>query len=128
MATYAIESVVQAASADPERAHKARETMDAIFRRSATDRPFRQKLVTDPKAALTEYAGHPMPDNFNVKFVEKQGDVTIVLPAPAAAAVELNDAELEMVAGGVTPILVASSLECVASALWVAAAVASWFD
>jgi len=129
VSTHTIDSAVETLRAHPQRAKEASETMDAIFRRSATDRPFRQKLVTDAKAALSEYAGHPMPDNFNVKFVEKQGDVTIVLPAAAGSAVELNDAELELVAGGITPVVVAtSSTECIATAMWVACAVLAWFD
>jgi hypothetical protein len=106
--------------------------MSAIFGRSATDRSFRAKLLTDPKAALSEFAGHSMPDNFNVKFVERAGDVTIVLPNAVGGAAELSDAELETVAGGVTPTVAAacaaSSAECIASALWVATAIVSWFD
>jgi len=130
VSTQTIDTAVRTLRAHPERAQVADDTMQAIFRRSATDRPFRQKLVTDAKAALSEYAGHSMPDTFNVKFVEKQGDITIVLPAAAGSAVELNEAELELVAGGAifTVVVASSSSNCIASALAVAAAVASWFD
>jgi hypothetical protein len=124
-----MDSAVRTLRAHPERAQQASDTLAAILRRSATDRPFRNKLVTDPKAALTEFAGHSIPDSVNVKFVEKQGDITLVLPPAIGSAVELNDAELELVAGGAVPVvLAASSAQCVASALALAAAVCSWFD
>jgi hypothetical protein len=92
---------------------KAAEVLRGMLSRSATDRTFRQKLLTEPRAAIAEYTGHDVPDTFDVVFVENTAAATIVLPDPVDPEAELSEAELEAVAGG------SETLEWAASALYV---------
>jgi hypothetical protein len=85
----------------PEATAAAERQMQALLSRSATDWDFRQKLVSDPRRAMAEYAGREVPGSENFRFIENEADVTIVLPDPAMADGELAEAELEAVAGGV---------------------------
>lgn len=131
MSKKTIELAVTSASANPQYAITAQDAMTEIFRRSTTDKAFRIKLVTDPRAALSDFAGHQVPTSLNVRFIENQGTMTLVLPAAIDAAAELSDAELETVAGGALPLVplaIASSLECAATVMAVGAAVLGWFD
>ncbi len=95
-----------------------------LLARSATDWNFRQKLLENPKEAVSEFAGKPVRESFNVVFIENKADATFVLPDPVTVGDELSEDELEEVAGGVTPVI-ASVLATVASALSV---YDTWFD
>ncbi len=91
---------------------QAAEVMRGLLSRSATDRGFRQKLLTEPRAAIAEYTGRDVPDSFDVVFVENTAAATIVLPDPVDPEAELSEAELETVAGGT------ETLEWLASATY----------
>lgn len=96
-------------AADPTVAAQATEKMQELLARSATDAGFRALLLSDPRAAVAEFRGvapDQVPETFNVRFVENRADATIVLPEFVDAAAELSDADLEAVAGGVTPTLI----------------------
>jgi lactobin A/cerein 7B family class IIb bacteriocin len=64
---------------------------------------FRQQLLTDPRAAIKEFTGREMAADRSIKFVASEGKETVVLPEFVGADAELNEAELEAVAGGATP-------------------------
>lgn len=91
----------------PEVIQQAQEQLEAMLARSATDAGFRQRLLSDPRAAVSEYTGRSLPESYNVVFVENRADATIVLPEPYAADAELSESELEAVAGGLLPLLAA---------------------
>jgi hypothetical protein len=113
---------------NPQVAAFAEKTFQRLLERSSTDLEFRSKLLTDSRAALSEFIGAPLPESFNVAFVENKANYTIVLPQAIDTAAELSEQDLENVAGGALPlILVASSMNCVASALGVAATLVEIF-
>jgi hypothetical protein len=114
-----VQQALQTVSHNPEVARKATEKMEALLARSSTDLEFRKKLIADPRTAMAEFTGRAVPDGVNIVFVENSADATIVLPDAIDPEAELSDRELQSVAGGLTPALVASSGLCVASALWV---------
>ena len=89
-----------------------------LMRRAATDIEFRRALIADPIATVTHFTGESLPANFSISFIENEADVTFVLPPVAPADGELNDSDLEAVAGGVLPVVLT-----IASAKWFAGAV-----
>jgi hypothetical protein len=107
---------------NPEYMQQAEEAFQSMLARSATDMEFRQKLLTDPRAALAEFSGKDVSEltpTFNVRFIENKADATIVLPDPVDPAAELSESDLEAVAGGASPVV----LGIIASALWISAEV-----
>jgi hypothetical protein len=75
------------------------ETLAAIGRRSVSDAQFRALALSDAKAAVNQVTSKPIPDNFNIQFVEETGvRMTVVLPPTKEGA--LSEAELELVSGG----------------------------
>lgn len=73
-----------------------------VQRRAAVDRDFRDRLLNEPNAVLAEMAGQELPQDFTIRFVEKDEhtDALIVLPDMVPETTELSEAELEAVAGG----------------------------
>ena len=90
----------QFAEENPEQAREAQEQMQEILARSARDPEFREKLLSDPHAAIEEHTGEEMPEDMDISFIENQGDATLVLPDYQDPEAELEDDELEAVAGG----------------------------
>ena len=79
--------------------------LNTVLQRSATDKEFRSRLLTQPDSAIEEIIGAPissLPKAYRVKFVEKDPglDALVVLPDFSDAEGTLSDAELEAVAGG----------------------------
>lgn len=91
---------------NPEAVREAQEMMQAILARAATDLSFRETLVSDPRAAITEHTGREVPEDFDMRFVENEADATIVLPDYRDPEAELDEEQLETVAGGLFPFLV----------------------
>jgi hypothetical protein len=110
-----IQTVARNYASNPEYAKKVDERMHTFLSRSATDPGFRQQLLTDPRAAISQFTGVQVPESFNVKFIENKATATIVLPDPVNPAAELSEQELEAVAGGTTVLCT------IASALWIIA-------
>ena len=90
----------QYAQDHPEEAKKAQEQFQALLSRSATDWDFRQALLNDPRATVGEFTGEPVPDSFDLVFIENKADATIVLPDYEDPEGELSEEDLEAVAGG----------------------------
>jgi hypothetical protein len=83
------------------------QVLRAVLQRSTVDRAFRRKLLTDPRTAIEQAFGVRIPDQYRIRFVERDADVDalIVLPDFSADGTdscddELSDSELEHVAGG----------------------------
>ncbi len=84
---------------------KQQQALEAVLQRSSVDAEFRSRLLTDPRRAIQQAFGVVIPANFNIKFIEKEAsvDALVVLPDYADPTGELNDDDLEAVAGGVEP-------------------------
>ena len=83
---------------DEENFRDTQDGLQHLLARSATDWDFRQKLLTDPQAALEEHLGYTLPAPLNIQFVENEADATIVLPNYQGD--EFSDEALETVLGG----------------------------
>lgn len=82
--------------------NKEQQALEAVLERATTDREFRQRLLVDPRRAILEGFGVAIPASFNVKFVDKEKgvDALIVLPDFRRPDGELEDDDLDSVAGG----------------------------
>lgn len=80
---------------------EAQQVIKEIARRATTESDFRQLALTDPAKAVQTVAGKPLPPGITVKIFDGEGAAfSMVLPPLKADASELNDQELEQVAGG----------------------------
>lgn len=79
-----------------------------IVKRCWEDEAFRKEFTADPGAAFVKYLQVPAKSLPKIAVLqESQGSWHIVIPAKPANASELSEADLEKVAGGVTPVTVA---------------------
>jgi hypothetical protein len=63
--------------------------------------------VADPKGMIAKFIGQPLPESLSVSVHEETpGSLHFVIPAkpPVQALEELNDADLEKIAGGTDPL------------------------
>lgn len=78
----------------------AEKTLASLMQKSATEPEFRKLCLEDPRAAVQQIAGFELPADFKLNIVEnKKADLTVVLP-DFVPATELNDDQLEEIAGG----------------------------
>ncbi len=72
------------------------------------DEEFKQRLVSDPKAAITEMFGVEVPDVIDIKVVEEDMKTLYVrLPMKPVSEDELTDEQLEAIAGGACVVIAA---------------------
>jgi len=76
------------------------QALAAIYKKAVQDESFRELVLENPGQAFQEVSGKEFPKNLIVKFIENSSgvDMTFVLPALEG---ELNEVELDKVAGGV---------------------------
>jgi hypothetical protein len=81
-----------------------------IVRRCWEDEEFCKEFTADPAAVFVKYLQIPSKNLPKISvYREEPGSWHIVLPAKPANSGQLSEAELEKVAGGVTPALVVSA-------------------
>ena len=79
-----------------------------IAKRAWKDEKFHQAVLADPGKVYETVFGKPLPPGVTVKVLEDTANtVHFVLPAKPASVGELSDAELEQVAGGISPTFIA---------------------
>ncbi len=76
--------------------------LQQIVSRATWDLAFRNRLLSDPAGAIHATFGVTVPPDFRVRFVEKPSDLDalIVLPDMKKPDEELDDDDLDQVAGG----------------------------
>jgi hypothetical protein len=76
--------------------------LQQVTARSATDLVFRRGLLTDPERTIRDAYGLVFPEGFRIHFVEKpdEVDIVVVLPEIHLPGGELDDDDLDAVAGG----------------------------
>lgn len=78
------------------------EVLDQVLARATVDGDFRKALLLDPRKAILNALGVHVPASFRVKFIEREKniDALIVLPDLQRQDGELDDEDLDAVAGG----------------------------
>lgn len=77
------------------------ELNDLIAKFSREDAEYRQMVLDDPKMVIEKQTGNTLPESMNVQVVQETSDtVYLVLPHITEEGAELDDADLEKVAGG----------------------------
>ena len=74
---------------------------DKIAEQSKSDKGYKDQLMKDPRALMSKQLGTQIPANVKIQVLQETADTYyVVLPYAAAEGQELNDADLEKVAGG----------------------------
>ena len=71
-----------------------------IIARAMQDADYRQTLLADPRAALGQAFGQELPAHIHVRVIEQAPDTIYLLLPRDSESVELGEAELDKVAGG----------------------------
>lgn len=88
-----------------------RELEEKIVARAWKDDAFRKSFVADPKGAFEKRLGQKLPAGLKIAAYEEDANhLHFVIPAKPGNVAELSDAELEKVAGGITPTVVVSAV------------------
>lgn len=82
------------------RKHKKDDLLREILERAARDRDFRARLLSDPAAAVRNAFGVILPHDYRIKFIERPRDLDSLVVLPDVDCGELDEGELEQVAGG----------------------------
>lgn len=74
-----------------------------------TDEEFRKELLADPNGVIERESGGKLPEGFKVNIIESDPAYTATFVLPDMIGDELEDDELDQVAGGISVIAVASA-------------------
>ena len=86
------------------------EMQDLLAKFASGNPQYRAALLRNPRAIVEKQFAMQVPDNVTIKAVEESADtIWVVVPHAVAAGAELDDADLEKVAGGST---VKGNAEC----------------
>lgn len=78
------------------------DAMAMVLARARIDAEFRRGLLSDPRTVIFEAFGVRIPEQFRLRFIEREADVDalVVLPDFRDASMELSEHDLEQVVGG----------------------------
>ncbi len=80
--------------------------IDAVARKASRDAAYRERAFKEPIAVLNEAGGLDLPLNTPIRFVEKQEEILVPLPAFGSDPDEITDEEmLSSVSGGTSPVV-----------------------
>ena len=82
-----------------------KEEMDAAYenvvKKAAKDPVFRKELLANPNGAITSVVGKEIPSSFKIRIIEEDPSYAATFILPYFDSAELDDADLDAVAGGV---------------------------
>ncbi len=79
------------------------EMQDLLEKFASSNPQYRAALLKNPKSVIEKQFNTTLPDNVQVKTVQESAStIYVVVPHSVAAGAELDDADLEKVAGGAT--------------------------
>ena len=79
------------------------EMQDLLAKFASSNPTYRAALLKNPKAVVEKQFNMTVPDNVQIKIVEENANtIYVVVPHAVASGAELDDADLEKVAGGAT--------------------------
>jgi hypothetical protein len=81
-------------------AEEVNKVISLIKERSATDKEFRKRVLSEPQKAIKEISGKDLPQGFKIKIIENKPGVDQTYVLPDFTGEELSDEDLDNVAGG----------------------------
>ncbi|HEX2080404.1 MAG TPA: NHLP leader peptide family RiPP precursor [Longimicrobium sp.] len=79
---------------------KTDDLLRAVVERATEDREFRARLLADPASAIRHTFGVILPYNYRIRFMERPANLDELVVLPPLGNSELDEDELEQVAGG----------------------------
>jgi len=85
----------------PEQSMSRGQMQDLLFKFAAEDSSYRDKLKDDPHTVVEKQFGYQPPEGVKIQAVEETADTKyVIVPHVPGEGAELEDADLEQVAGG----------------------------
>lgn len=94
-------------------AEQPTETRSRIINKAMQDQAFKRELMSNPKAVIARESGQKWPDSVDIEVLEQTPNkLYFLLPLDVSTASqgELSEEQLEAVAGGIAPIIVAAAI------------------
>ncbi|MBR5909824.1 MAG: NHLP leader peptide family RiPP precursor [Schwartzia sp.] len=90
-----------------------KEEMEKLYiqmqKKAMTDEAFRKDVLADANKALEKLAGKKLPEGMKFKVIEKDPAYTATFVLPDFVSEELDMAELDKTAGGISALLILSA-------------------
>ena len=87
---------------------KIEEVYKQVELKAAQDKDFRQLLLEDPNTAISQVSDEKVPEGLKIKFIEKDPTYNATFVLPDLMSNEIDDDDLDKVAGGLSTILISS--------------------
>lgn len=79
---------------------KINETYAKVQQLASVDEEFRAELLAEPEKAIVKMTGEEFPEDLKIKVIENDPEYTATFVLPPMISEELEDGELDSVAGG----------------------------
>lgn len=80
-----------------------------LQKQAVTDEEFRKELLDDPNGVIERETGEKLPEGFKIQVIESDPSYSATFVLPDLVGDELEDEELDAVAGGISFIIIASA-------------------